>query len=475
MTLPLKGCARVHRLLGLTIACLLFFAAAALAQNEPVPFPPDFAKEAPSRVVDLSVYSGDVWVIPVNGDIELGLAAFVERAVDEAVASGAALILIEVNTFGGRVDAATEIRDKLLGADIPTAAFVTDRAWSAGALIALSADTIWMAPGTSIGAAQPIPTDEKTVSALRAEFESMAERTDRDPAIAASMVDINVEVEGVVSSDEILTLTANRAFSLDYAEGVIHSRQEILEALGLGGRRVIETAPNWAERVARVLTAPVITEILLTLAFLGLIAEATSPGWGIPGFVGLSALVLFLGGRMVVGLVGLEVVILLLVGVVLLAIEIFVIPGFGIAGIGGIAAIVGGLYLSFEGPDAALRALGVSTGLTLIGVFLLWRFGRRFGLWDPFILRTRLDDEGGYVAPSDFSGYLGKKGRSLTTLRPAGTIIIDDERVDAVSEGGYIPVDTPVKVVKVEGTRVIVRKLKEEPNEEVPSTSEPNT
>ena len=117
----------------------------------------------------------------------------------EAVEAGAALILVELNTFGGRVDAATEIRDTLIDAKVPTAAYVTERAWSAGALIALAAETIWMAPGSSIGAAQPVPADEKTVSALRAEFESTAERTGRDPRVAAAMVDAGVAVDGLVA------------------------------------------------------------------------------------------------------------------------------------------------------------------------------------------------------------------------------------------------------------------------------------
>src|SRR5690606_24254452 len=140
--------------------------------------------------------SGPVWEIPVSGTIDLGLAAFVRRSVADALESGAAAIVVRINTFGGRVDAAAEIRDALIGSNIYTAALIVERAWSAGALIALAADAIWMAPGASLGAAEPRPADEKTISALRAEFEAMAERTGRDPRIAAAMVDANVAVEG---------------------------------------------------------------------------------------------------------------------------------------------------------------------------------------------------------------------------------------------------------------------------------------
>ena len=271
--------------------------------------------------------SGSIWIIPIKGTIDLGLASFVERATREAVEAGAALILVEVNTFGGRVDAATEIRDTLLDAKVPTAAYVTERAWSAGALITLAAETIWMAPGSSIGAAQPIPADEKTVSALRAEFESTAERTGRDPRVAAAMVDAGVAVEGLVPQGEILTLTANRAIDVGYAEGVIAGRGELLAALGLEGLPVESVELNWAERAARFLSEPTVSQLLLTLGFLGLIAEAMSPGLGVPGAIGLTSLVLFYGGRMIVGLAGWESLLILGVGLLLVAAEIFLIPG----------------------------------------------------------------------------------------------------------------------------------------------------
>lgn len=404
--------------------------------------------------------SGSIWIIPIKGTIDLGLASFVERATREAVEAGAALILVEVNTFGGRVDAATEIRDALLNAKVPTAAYVTERAWSAGALITLAAETIWMAPGSSIGAAQPVPADEKTVSALRAEFESTAERTGRDPRVAAAMVDAGVAVEGLVPQGEILTLTANRAIDVGYAEGVIAGRGELLAALGLEGLPVESVELNWAERAARFLSEPTVSQLLLTLGFLGLIAEAMSPGLGVPGAIGLTSLVLFYGGRMIVGLAGWESLLILGVGLLLVAAEIFLIPGFGIAGVAGAAAIVWSLVISFGGIAEAVNALGISLGLSLVGAYLFWRFGKRTGLWGRVILNTRLDDEQGYVSSADYSGYIGKTGTALTTMRPAGVVEIEGERLDAVSEGGYVAAGSPIVVRHVEGTRIVVREVK---------------
>lgn len=404
---------------------------------------------------------GPVWVIPIDGTIDLGLASFVKRVAAEAAQSDATLVLLELNTFGGRVDAATEIRDTLLGAGVPTAAFVTERAWSAGALIALAADTLWMAPGTSIGAAEPRPTDEKTVSALRAEFEAMAERVGRDPKIAAAMVDKNVVVEGVTEAGEILTLSAARAREVGFAEGVVDGRRGVLTALGIEAAEVHHATPHWAERVVRFLTEPIVSELLLSLAFLGLIAEVTSPGFGVPGIAGLSALFLFFGGRYVVGLVGWEALALFLVGLILILLEILVIPGVGVAGLLGAISMLASLFLTFGGVEEALRSIGIVFIMTLAGAFLLIRLGKRTGVWSRLILtagQSRPDEEQ-LPAANDRSGLVGKEGYALTVLRPVGAVLIDGERIDALSEGGYVNAGSRVVVYRVDGDRVIVREV----------------
>lgn len=436
-------------IVGVTLTALVTYSInnPAFAQSEIIALP-----EIPDE--------GDVWIIKIHGDIDLGLASYVARSTEEAIEAKAALIIIEINTFGGRVDAATEIRDTLLRSGIATAAWITERAWSAGALISLSADSIWMSPGASIGAAEPRPMDEKTVSALRAEFESMAERVGRDPLIASAMVDKNVEVPGVSRSGEILTLSARRAEELGYAEGIVSDRADLLHALGVSGRVVHESDINWAERTARFLTAPIISEILLSLAFLGLIAEVTSPGFGVPGIAGLASLLLFFGGRMIVGLVGWEVILLFIIGLVLIALELLVIPGFGITGILGIAALFASMALTYGGIEAAIQSLGIVLLITIVGGWLIWRFGKRTGLWRRLILTDvsgGADSTGAQSSTGARMDLLGKEGRSLTVLRPAGVVLIDGERIDAVSEGSYIPEGQTVVVYKIDGNRIVVR------------------
>jgi len=403
-----------------------------------------------------------VYVIPVVGTIDEGLAAFVERSVALAREERADAILLEVNTFGGRVDSATAIRDSLLAAGRPVLAFVRERAWSAGALITLAADKIAMAPGASIGAAEPQPAEEKTISALRAEFEATAQRHGRDPKVAAAMVDKRIAIEGLVAEGEILTLTAARAGELGFVDLVAESRQDVLAAFGLSGAVVAELSPNWAERIARFFTDPTVSSLLLTLGFLGLLAEVTSPGWGVPGTAGLTALALFFGARLIAGLAGLEIVLLFLLGIGLLLLEALVLPGFGVAGVGGLAAIFASLYLSFPDASSAFTVIGLATLATVVfGAFLIRRVPKT-GIWRRIALETRLEELGvPGDDPQDPVVHVGAQGQALTPLRPAGTVEIGGLRVDAVSEGEFLPAGTPVKVTKVIGGRVTVRQAKE--------------
>lgn len=399
-----------------------------------------------------------VYLLPIDGTIDEGLAAFVQRTIKSASAGGADALLLEINTFGGRVDSATEIKDALLAAEFPVLAYVSERAWSAGALIALAADRLAMAPGSSIGAAEPRPAEAKTISALRSEFESTAERNGRDPEVAGAMVDARIAIEGVVASNAILTLSASKAVEIGFADFTSRSRAEALAQFGFAEATLVESELNWAERLARFLTDPMVSSLLLSLGFLGLLTEITTPGWGVPGTAGLLALALFFGARLVTGLAGLEIVILFLLGVGLLLLEILVIPGFGIVGVAGIASIFVSLYLSFSDMTAALSAIGFSFGLTIIGAIFILRRVPKTGLWRKISLQTILEEPGFKGEdPDNPTIVVGALGRALTPLRPSGTIEVAGRRVDATSDGTFIPAGSTTQIVRVFGTRVTVR------------------
>ncbi len=402
-----------------------------------------------------------VYRLPIQGEIEPGLAAFVARGLALAERSNGA-ILLDINTFGGRVDAATEIKDLIFRAKVPVIAYVSERAWSAGALIALAAPKIAMAPGSSMGAAEPRPMEEKTVSALRAEFEAAAERWGRDRRLAGAMVDASIVIEGVSEEGKILTLSAHDALEYGMADLVAPSIHQALTELGYETYELVELKPHWAEHIARFVTQSTISSLLLTLGFLGLVFEVTTPGWGVPGTTGLICLALFFGGRYIAGLMGWEVILLFVAGLILILLELFVIPGFGLAGILGLLGVFGSVILAFGDLQTALINLSVVLVVTIAAVVLLWRRITNSRLWQRIVLSHSETPQAGYRAPADFRHLVGKQGMAITPLRPAGTCVIDGQRYDVVSDGGFVTAHTKVEVVHVEGTRVVVRAVKED-------------
>lgn len=400
-----------------------------------------------------------VYVIPLQGTIAPGLAEYVTRAMNEARQGRADAILFEITTFGGAVDAAVEIRDLLIDSDIPVIVYVKNRALSAGALITIAADKVIMAPGSTLGAAETRPNEEKYISAFRAEFESTAERTGRDPHIAAAMVDADVEIEGLIDRGKILTLTATSALELGFVDGVASSREDALTVAGFRAGRIIEVNMNWAERLAQIITDPTISSILLTLGFAGIIIEMITPGFGVPGVVGIIAMVLFFGGRMVVGLAGWGLVLLFLVGLLLLAAEAFVFPGFGIAGVLGIIITVLSLGMTYADKQQAALSIFASLVMTIVIIVLALKFLPKTRAWGRIVLTTKLDTESGYVSQPTFTEYLEKEGKTVTPLRPAGIVEVDGTRLNVTTEGVFLPVGVTVRIVKVEGSRIVVRQV----------------
>lgn len=287
-----------------------------------------------------------VYVIPVEGVIDLGLAPFIERVLTEATQAHAAAVVLDIDTFGGRVDAAVLIRDALLRAKVKTVAFVNRRAISAGALICLAAETIVMAGGGTIGAATPVqiglpggpaqPVEEKTVSYMRKEFRATAESRKRPPLLAEAMVDADVEIPGVIEKGKLLTLTTDEALQHKLADVRAETLDALLTALNLPDVEVRRMSETWAESLVRVLTHPIVSSLLMALGVLGLIVEIQTPGFGVPGGFGVVCLALFLWGHWLVQLAGWEELLLIAGGLLLLAIEMFVTPGFGISGPSGL-------------------------------------------------------------------------------------------------------------------------------------------
>ena len=403
---------------------------------------------------------GQVVVIPIEGVVDEGMAHMVARAVDQANAEHAGAIVLEVNSPGGLVSAAFEIRDAIFRAKVPTVAYVGQRAFSAAALIALSAEKVVMAPGSSIGAAEPIPKTVKTVSALRAEFASTADRNHRDHTLAEAMVDANVDAPAYKKSGAILSLTADEAKRAKMADAISPTLDGALSATGVHGT-LTRASYTWGEELARFATSPEVSGILLSIGVLGLFIELQTLH-GIAGAVAIGALGLFFGTHVYAGFSNSLVLGLAVLGVIGILFEFHVLPGHGFAGILGTLALMAAVVLSFGVAFffVAAQSIAIAIVLSVVALFLASRVFPESAFMRRIVLSATQGPE--YVASRDFSSLVGRTGVAASFLRPAGVASVEGQRVDVLTEGDFVPAGAPIRVSRVEGARIFVQPLAEE-------------
>ena len=406
--------------------------------------------------------------------IDLGLAPYVKRVVDEAEKNSASAVIFKINTFGGRVDAATQIKDAIIDCSVKTIAFINKRAISAGALISLSCDEIVMVPGASMGATTVVDQgggkqSEKAQSYMRAEMRATAERMGRRTDIAEGMVDERVVVEGLVDSTKLITLTSEEAVKYGMADSVITDFSALLEAYSLKDHEVVDLDSNWAENFVRFLNNPIITSILLMVALVGMFTEIKTPGWGLPGTASLIALGLFFGAGYILELASMIEIIIFVLGVVLLLIEIFVIPGFGIFGALGIILMISSLFLGlisdfplvdWDMIQMATIQLAGAFILAIIVILFLLKYLPKSKVWNNLVLKKNIDEQSGYTSDKKLKELIGKNGKALTDLRPSGTALIENSRIDVVTSGEYINKGSKILVISEEGSKIVVQKRK---------------
>jgi len=434
---------------------------------------PSANKPSDVQPLPLEAPSGsEVVVIGIDRTVELGLAALVRRAIKthpDAVA-----IVVDINTLGGRVDAAIQIRDALLDAGPRTVAYIHPRAISAGALIALACDNILMSSGATIGAATPVQAGaggqmeavgEKMVSYMRAEMRATAEANGRRGDIAEAMVDRDVVIKGVVKEGKLLTLDTDRAIKLGIADGEAANLDAVMEALTLQDPKIDRVEPNWGEEIARWLTEPTVSGLLLSIGMLGLMIAFYTRSVGPFTIAGFLALVLFFGGHAVVHLVGWEEALLFIAGVVLVVVEIFFVPGLGVPGVLGLIFVIASLVLALIGiPIDVSFETGVLTDamtrvmVSLLGSFVLalvlGRLLSRTAMGQALVLQ---EAETGFLSAPTASDLVGQTGEALTDLRPAGKVTIEGQRHEATSEREFIARGSRVRVIGRDGPALVVR------------------
>ncbi len=396
-----------------------------------------------------------VVVIPITGTVDDGMAHLVQRAVDEANQNHARAIVLDVNSPGGLVSAAFAIRDSLFGAQEPVYAYVGERAYSAAALISLSAGRIVMAPGASIGAAEPIPATVKMISGLRGEFESTAQRNHHDSKIAGAMVDKNVDLPQYKRAGAILTLNTDDAVRSGIATGTAPTLDAALAQFNLSGAPRVSESFTLGERIARFATDPAVSGLLLTLGMLGLLIEMQTLH-GIAGLIGVSALALFFGTHVYAGFSNGFVLVLAVLGLVGVLWELHVVPGHGLPGILGAGALLVAVLWAFGLPFLFVGIETIATAVVL--TVIIFTLAVRAMPQNAWAARLALAAAQGpeYVTSADQRTLRGLTGTAATYLRPAGIASIDGRRVDVLTEGEFIAQGTPIRVVRVEGARVFV-------------------
>ncbi len=433
-----------------------------------------------------------VYQVEMRRDVGPALWRQTQRSFAEARELGADYILIHMNTYGGMVQTADSIRSKILNTPVPVIVFVDNNAISAGALIAIAAQEIYMRQGASMGAATVVdatgtPVPDKFQSFMRAAMRTTAESHGRDtviigndtivtwhrdPRIAEAMVDPAIYIPGIIDTGKVLTLTAQEAVSVGYSEGIAANIAEVLEKAGITDYHVVQYEPTTLDLIIGFLINPVFQGLLIMIIIGGLYFELQTPGVGFPIGAALLAAILYFAPLYLEGIAQNWEIVLFVLGIILLAVEIFVIPGFGVAGIAGIGLMVTGLTLAmidnivweFEGVGAvifirSLFLVVVSAFIALVGSIALSRKLLDTHMFSHLVLSSAQTREQGYIGVNSlYRDLVGMTGTAATSLRPSGRVEIDFEQYDAKSLVGFIEKGEKVKVVKFETGQLYVKK-----------------
>jgi len=431
----------------------------------------------------VSAQTTQVYYYKIDDNISKPALRLTEKAVKEAEAGDFDYIFLELNTFGGELDAADKIRTLLLNTKVPSMVFINNNAASAGALISIACDSIYMMPGGSIGAASVVDQNgeimpDKYQSYMRSLMRTTAEHNGRNPNIAQAMVDPDVEVKGVSEKGKVLTLTSEEAARNGFCEGVVSSREEALAHAGMATATITEQELSTIDKIINFLVNPAVSGILIMCIVGGLYFELQAPGLGLPSVIAIAAALLFFAPHYLEGLAAHWEILLFLAGIVLLMLEFFVIPGFGIAGISGIVLILASLVLTlvynvgfkfnFNPEFDASLYVSKMTILVLVsslaGFFLSLWLGKKLILaetrFGSLALRTELESDKGFTSQDMRNErYVGKEGVAQTILRPAGKVNIDGEVLDATIEHGFANPGDKITVTKFENAQLFVRKV----------------
>uniref|UniRef100_UPI0040488631 NfeD family protein n=2 Tax=Roseivirga sp. TaxID=1964215 RepID=UPI0040488631 len=417
-----------------------------------------------------------IFVMEIKADIDPRMNRYVDLALAQATAEDVDIVIIEMDTYGGAVNDANDIRTRILEYEKPVWVFINNDAASAGALISIACDSIYMVPGSNIGAATVVNGDDgsqapdKYQSYMRSIMRSTAEQNGRDPQIAEGMVDDRIEIEGVTEAGKTITFTSTEAIKNGFCEMEVTSIEDILQKNNIENYKLIRYELSASEQIIAFFLNPFISGILILIIVGGIYFELQTPGIGFPLAAAGVALVLYLVPYYLSGLAANWEIAVLFLGIILIALEVFVIPGFGVAGVTGITFTVVSLifimidndFFNFDyvpSGDLATASTVVFAGM-LGAMILIFALGYRFTnskMFQRFALTTEQKKSDGYTSSFYTTDLVGKEGTAFSILRPSGRVEIEGEIYDAYTRGEYVEKGEKITVISQEGTSLKVR------------------
>ncbi|MEN2282527.1 NfeD family protein [Algoriphagus sp. SE2] len=418
-----------------------------------------------------------IFTFKIDTDIDPAMNRRVKLALEKAENEEADLIIIEMDTYGGAVNDADDIRTMILESKIPVYVYIDKDAASAGALISIACDKIFMAPGGSIGAATVVngvdgaAAPDKYQSYMRSMMRSTAEAKGRDPKIAEAMVDEKIEIEGITEAGSVITFSVSEAEKYGFSDGVYNSFEDLIQGQGLSDSEVMAYETDLVEQIIGFFLNPAVSGFLILIIIGGIYFELQTPGVGFPLLASIIAVVLYFTPYYLNGLAENWEIIVFVIGIILLALELFVIPGFGIFGVLGITCILAGLVLGmlpnqnfdFEFvPAADLFAALLTVILAAIAsVGIVFWLTPKINEWKAFsaiTLAGTQQKQDGYTSTFYSNDLLGQVGKVHSRLRPSGRVEIEGEIYDASSRGEFLEKGEPIIVISTEGTSLKVKK-----------------
>jgi membrane-bound serine protease (ClpP class) len=421
-----------------------------------------------------------VYVFEIKDNIDPRMNRKVKLALEDAARQEADMIIIEMDTYGGAVNDADDIRTMILENKTPIHVWINKDAASAGALISIACDSIYMASGASIGAATVVmggggggeAAPDKYQSYMRSMMRSTAEAKGRNPQIAEAMVDEKLEVDGVSKAGSVVTFSVSEAIANGFCEGQVNSIDEVIARQGLEEYDLVRHQTSNVEEIIAFFLNPAVSGFLILIIFAGIYFEIQTPGVGFPIAASITAIILYFIPYYLTGLAANWEIAVFIIGIILLVIEIFVIPGFGIFGILGVICILTGLTLGMVPNDAfdftfvpsgdlfaALLTVILAAIVAIALIFFLAPKVNQWGAFRSISLATTQKRTEGYTSSFYQDSMLGKEGITQTRLMPSGRVLIEDEIYDAYSRGEFIDKGEAVRVISTEGTSLRVKKI----------------